>query len=156
VGLGDLDAARLLLEHGAHINSLEQNNSTPLEYAVYGTSKEMVEFLFAHGATVPTKPPGFWSVFHEWALGAADTNITNMLLAHKAEVNANGQEGQRPLHFAARQGQLPAVEWLLQHGANVNARDNAGKTPLDLLRQRRGRITRQDVADLLKKYGAEE
>jgi ankyrin repeat protein len=153
---GNVEAARLLLEHGADANGLEQNNSTPLEYAVGQTSKEMVEFLFAHGAKIPMKRPDYWSVFHEWALGAGDTNIANMLLLHKAEVVAKGSDGQTPLHFAARQGQLQAVEWLLQHGADVNARDNNGKTPLGMLHGRRGRVMRKDVADLLQKHGGRE
>lgn len=93
-GQGNIEEARLLLEHGAQINGVEQNNSTPLEYAVGGSSKEMVELLFANGATNPNKGSGYWSIFHEWALGAGDTNIATVLLFHKADVNAKGSDGQ--------------------------------------------------------------
>jgi ankyrin repeat protein len=153
---GNVELARLLLEHGAQVNPVEHNHSTPLEYAVGQTSREMVELLFEHGAVIPQKPPGYWTVFHEWALGGGDTNIAQVLLAHKADVNAKGSDGQTPLHFAVNQGQLQAVEWLLKHGADVNARDNRGKTPFSLLHGRRGRVLRKDVADLLQKYGARE
>ena len=153
---GNVELARLLLEYGAQVNPVEHNRSTPLEYAVGQTSKEMVALLFEHGAVIPQKSPGYWTVFHEWALGGGDTNIAQVLLAHKADVNAKGSDGQTPLHFAVNQGQLQAVEWLLKHGADVNARDNRGKTPFSLLHGRRGRILRKDVADLLQKYGARE
>jgi ankyrin repeat protein len=149
---GNVAAARLLMEHGAQINGLEQNNSTPLEYAVLESSKEMIDLLFANGATVP-KHSNSWSIFQHWALGAGDTNVANVLLSHGADVKAKDYSGQTPLHFAAQQGQIQAVDWLLRNGASVNARNQNGKTPLGLLYQRRGRITRPDVAELLRKNG---
>ena len=162
-GQGNVEAARLLLEHGADVNGQANGcgriDYTPLDSAVGGSSNEMVKLLFADGATVPNKGSGYWSIFHEWALGAGDPNIADLLLSHKADVNARNSDGQTPLHFAAQQGQLQAVEWLLKHGADVNARDNKGVTPLSLTKYRnRGREIekRKDVADLLRKYGAKE
>lgn len=162
-GQGNVEAARLLLEHGADVNGeangCGRSNYTPLDAAVSGSKAEMVELLFTNGATIPNIAQGYWSVFHEWALGAGDPNIADLLLSHKADINARTSDGQTPLHFAAQQGQLQAVEWLLKHGADVNARDNKGVTPLSLTKIRnRGREVekRKDIADLLRKYGAKE
>ena len=152
---GNVAAARVLLDHGAQINGLDQNGSTPLEYAAGGSSEEMVKLLFANGATVPAKP-GSLSIFQEWALGSGDTNIANLLLSHGADVNAKDSEAQTALHFAARQGQVQAVKWLLANAAQVNARDKGGKTPLGSLHQRKGRIARPEVAELLRKSGGKE
>ena len=98
-GQGNVEEARLLLEHGADVNGLEQNGSTPLVYAVSGTSKELVELLFANGAVVPERP-GYWTILQHWALGAGDTNIATLLLAHGAKVNAEDAKGT--LHYISR------------------------------------------------------
>lgn len=162
-GQGNVEAARLLLEHGADVNGeasgCGQINYAPLDTAVTASKAEMVELLFTNGAIIPNKAPGYWSIFHEWALGAGDPKIADLLLSHKADINAKTSDGQTPLHFAAQQGQLQAVEWLLKHGADVNAKDNKGLTPLSLTKIRnRGREVekRKDIADLLRKYGAKE
>ncbi|MEI8289074.1 MAG: ankyrin repeat domain-containing protein [Verrucomicrobiota bacterium] len=153
--LGNVEAAKLLLAHGAHVNELEQNGWTPLQCAVSGTSKGMIELLFTNGASVQNAHG--WTVFQIWSLGAGDTNIAVILLAHGANINAKDHEGKIALHFAVQQGTLQSVEWLLKNGAEVNARDNKGVTPLSLTKYRnRGREVqkRKDLAELLRKYGA--
>jgi ankyrin repeat protein len=47
---GDLDAAEVLLAHGADINALGEDDDTPLHRAVAGDKSEMVRFLLRHGA----------------------------------------------------------------------------------------------------------
>lgn len=155
---GNLKEVQLLLEHGADVNGLDQNNSTPLVYSVGGTSKEIVELLFARGATL-SKKPGYWTILQYWALGAGDTNVAAVLLSHGADVNARDSEGKTALHFAVQQESLRAVAWLLKNGADVNARDDKGATPLSFTKirnQSREIEKRKDIADLLKKYGAKE
>ncbi len=154
---GNVEEAQLLLEHGADINGLAQNGWTPLQYAAGQSSKELVDLLFTNGAIIP-KAHG-WTIFQIWALGAGDTNVAAVLLSHGADVNARDGEGKTPLHFAAQQGRIQAVEWLLKNGAAVNAKDDKGVTPLSLTKYRnRGREVerRKDIADLLRKYGAKE
>jgi ankyrin repeat protein len=154
---GNVEAAKLLLEHGADVNGLEQNGWTPLQYAAGQSSKGLIDLLFTNGAVMPNTHG--WTIFQIWALGAGDTNVATVLLSHGAKVNAKDSEGQTPLHFAAQQGTFQAVEWLLKNGADVNAKDDKGVTPLSLTKIRnRGREVekRKDIADLLRKYGAKE
>lgn len=151
---GNLESARMLLEHGAQVNGKEENDSTPLDYAVGGSSWKTVELLFAKGAIIPVKDSGQWSIFHEWALGAGDPKVADILLLHQANINTSDRNGQTPLHFAVQQAHLQAVEWLLRNGANPNTRDIRGRTPLGLLRMHNGGIMRRDIADVLQKYGA--
>jgi ankyrin repeat protein len=131
------------------------NNSTPLQFAVIGNSKEIVSLLIARGAFIPAEKPGYLSLFHDWALGAGDPGIADILQTHGADVNARLSDGQTPLHLAAHQGEKRAVEWLLSHGAEINAKDKRGDTPLALLKPRRGPGQRTEIADLLRSHGAQ-
>lgn len=44
--------AKILLEHGATVNTKEKYGSTPLTWAVDAGCKEMVELLIEHGAKI--------------------------------------------------------------------------------------------------------
>ena len=54
------------------------------------------------------------------------------LLAEKADVNTEGDDGRTALHGAAFAGQVDMIDLLSKHGANVNASDRLGVTPLHL------------------------
>ena len=57
-------------------------------------------------------------------------DITKMLLTQNVQQTPN-RTGQVPLHFAAKKGQVEALEVLLKSFPNhVNIQDQAGKTPL--------------------------
>jgi len=64
-----------------------------------------------------------------------DKDVVSLLLAHHAEVNAKGNSGRSPLHYAVWRNQnnadaIPIAEILIAAGADVNARDSSGQTPL--------------------------
>eukprot|EP00656_Telonema_subtile_P046861 TRINITY_DN5346_c0_g1_i2.p1 TRINITY_DN5346_c0_g1~~TRINITY_DN5346_c0_g1_i2.p1 ORF type:complete len:223 (-),score=48.62 TRINITY_DN5346_c0_g1_i2:103-771(-) len=46
--------------------------------------------------------------------------------------NRGGALATRPIHDAAAQGYLPAVQWLLHNGASAEAHDDTGATPMHL------------------------
>ncbi len=64
---GDLNKARLLLDHGAEINAIdEEYGSTPLGYAARWGRREMVALLLERGAD-PNKAGAPWATPLAWA-----------------------------------------------------------------------------------------
>ncbi|MFA5192155.1 MAG: ankyrin repeat domain-containing protein, partial [Verrucomicrobiia bacterium] len=102
---------KLLLDHHANINARDDDEQTPLHFAVvYSGTK--------------SKSGG---------QEAGESDIKKaiaMLLAHGADVNARDRRGETPLHCAARRTKEEAVELLLANKAGVNATNRQGETPL--------------------------
>ena len=71
------------------------------------------------------------TVLH-WAVESGKKEMTELLLAHGALVNAQDDAGRTALHLAVSAGSSPMAELLLAHGADVNLKDNQGNAPLDL------------------------
>ena len=88
--------------------------------------------------------------------------MAELLLAHKAEVNAKDDEGETPLHVAATKNdpehepgesaRKDVAELLLASGARVNAKRNDGITPLGLAEM----TGLQGLAELLRQHGGHE
>lgn len=66
------------------------------------------------------------------AIRKQDIGQLQKLFAAGADITVRNTKGQTPLHVAAEEGNLDAVEMLLSHEANPNAMDAAGLTPLSL------------------------
>jgi uncharacterized protein len=62
----------------------------------------------------------------------AETGDIQTLVDAGANVNAEGDIGNTPLHGAALRGKTRAAEKLLQLGANDKAHNQFGETPLDV------------------------
>ncbi len=82
---GDIDKAKLLLDHGAEIDPIEEEyHSTPLGLASRWGYKKMVEYLLKRGAD-PNKAGKPWAKPLEWAKRRGHTIIEKMLREAGAE-----------------------------------------------------------------------
>lgn len=64
------------------------------------------------------------------AAKSGDTEALRRLIAAGVSPNSANDEGQTPLHIAAVEGHLGAVQALIDSGADVNARDAMQWTPI--------------------------
>src|SRR6185437_9571793 len=113
---GRVDAAELLLKHGAKVDAREQwGGQTALMWAAAQSQPQMIRLLLAHGADVNAR-----ATARDW----------------QRRVTAEGRPkdmthgGLTPLLYAAREGCLACVQELVRHKADLNRWDPDGITPL--------------------------
>lgn len=75
--------------------------------------------------------------------------VVEALLKAGAHVSSRGENGQTPLHIAAKDNGLAAAEILIKTGAKIMDKDDNGKTPLDYAES-------AEMIKLLKAHGAKE
>ncbi len=133
------EIARLLITKGADINAKDKGGESPLYTAVATGDNRMVLLLVDAGADTRMKNWQGQSLLHVAVLPLQYLRSSDMiapLIAGGADVNAVAPSGCTPLHYAARDGYVRAVELLLAYGANANARTTSGQTPLHLAARR--------------------
>ena len=125
----DPGVAALLRDAAAELDVLNADGITPLGMACASGNWRLARFLLERGAK--TEPPGATPALLA-AAGSEEDDAAGvqLLLKHKARVNAHDAHGRSALHEAAFAGNDDALAALLQAGAEVDARDDAGRTPL--------------------------
>jgi ankyrin repeat protein len=154
--LCSLDAAlmrseciRILIAHGADVDSRNDFGRTPLHAAVLRGELFCAVVLLQHGADVDLGDVFGRTPLHG-VVKSGHTPCAELLLHHGANVNSQNDAGRTPLHAAVLKGELSCAVVLLQHGADVNSRDNAGRTPLRAALER-GKLS---CANLLSQHSA--
>jgi ankyrin repeat protein len=103
---------------------------------------------------------GFGATPLHQAAYAGHKEVAELLLAHGADVNAENDSVQTPLHIAVGgagawigsvQDHKKVAELLLAHGADVNAKDGQGMTPLLWA----ANYNQREMAELLLAHGAD-
>lgn len=102
---GDIEVATWLLDHGADVNAVS-DCADNCEERGYTPLHSGLEFR--------------------------DDEMTVLLLARGARLEAAGADGRTALHKAALRGKLSGAFVLARHGADLTRADAAGKTPFDL------------------------
>ncbi len=119
-----LPLAEVLLEAGAN-----PTDGVTAHIAGGGGNLDALELLHRYGVNVNGIPGGVPPLVYmmQWADNPAGPH---WLLDHGADANlAWGDDGEAPLHVAARRWDVPMVERLVQHGADVSRRRADGATP---------------------------
>jgi ankyrin repeat protein len=184
---GKMETIELLIASGADVNAKDKNGETPLDYAISTDHTVIADLLRKHdgktkrelkAAGKPTEPvaeaaqpepPTAKTPLWKAAM-FGEIEPAKQAIADGADVNAKGERGLTPLHFAVvaalDSGDNKVIELLIANGADVNAKDDSGLTPLDSvkrlseaatlvkrLRELQGKTDDIPVADLLRKHG---
>lgn len=136
---GHLAIVRIFCEHhGAAVNAMDQYGDTALHRAA--RFFEIVQVLLACGALVNTTNSSGDTPLHS-AAWHGDVRVMRLLVGHRADVDARGHDGERPLAVAARRGKLDAVRFLLERGgAVVSSMDARGQTALQVAAEAGGKL----------------
>jgi ankyrin repeat protein len=132
--LGYVDRLRERLEAdpGA-ASSFSPDGFTALHFAAFFGKAEAARILLEHGASVDvyTRNPFANQPLHAAAAGR-HIEVSRVLIADGADVNATQHGGFTPLHEAAQHGDVEMTELFLSAGADRTATTDAGETPADL------------------------
>ena len=122
---------KLLLEHGADIDTQDDKGNSLLHMAVAVNDAEQIEFLLKKGARVNIINKWKNSPLHRAVIKKNHKSI-QILLDHGADVNLADKTGDTPLHLALQIGDQEAIQILLDNDANVNRKNEDGETPATL------------------------
>ncbi|MCC6390106.1 MAG: ankyrin repeat domain-containing protein [Bryobacterales bacterium] len=122
--------ARLLLEHGAKIETRQVEGRTALyQAAALGNGNSVVRLLLEKGADANARMVNGATPLMA-ASRSGNVEVMRMLLAGKAQVNAQSGNGSTALMAAASSGNPDAVRLLLDNGANPNLTTKKNDTAL--------------------------
>ncbi|OAX58157.1 ankyrin repeat domain-containing protein [Xanthomonas graminis] len=134
----DPGVAALLRDAAAELDALNRDGLTPLAVACHVGNWRMGKFLLERGAK-PEPAEGSPVLLAAAGTEEDDPAGVQMLLKHKARVDARDRQRRSALHEAAQAGHVQIVDALLGAGANLEARDALGRTPW-LEAARHGRV----------------
>lgn len=120
------DMVQALLDHGANPDPVYKGYfHTTLTDAAIIDNPEIVKLLIDRGASPLTV-----NSEGNCAMHLASTKCISLLLAGGGNLHVENSEGQKPIHFAAIQGDYEGIIAMIEHGADPNERDRNGQAPL--------------------------
>lgn len=129
VKAGDIEALSRALQQGAHVDSKDGYNETPLIYAAQGTSVEIVMLLLDSGARVDHKGEDGWTPLF-YAVNRDRADIAKLLIDRGANIDAVDKRGHTVFYLAVSKRNAVIVEYLAVRGVKVNTLTRGNSTPL--------------------------
>jgi ankyrin repeat protein len=115
------DLVRVLVNHGADIHTVDQNQNTLLHRT---NSISVAKYLLKEGCDLNARNFPFRSTCLHYA---STIDLASLYLNNGASVTVTNDRGYTPLHLLQT---IDTASLLIQRGANVNAQSLNGETPL--------------------------
>jgi hypothetical protein len=112
---GHLDAVRMLLDYGAHVNSQDDINWMPLHYASYEGRLEVVQLLLEHDATLDALSDWGYTSTHMASI-SGHLEIVRLLGDRGADMHLSFGN-TTPFQIATMNGHHAVAQLLLEYGA---------------------------------------
>ncbi|XP_078594957.1 uncharacterized protein LOC144872544 [Branchiostoma floridae x Branchiostoma japonicum] len=143
---GKTEVAKLLIEHGWHLEARDGDKYTPLLLAAAGGHTKTCELLLRAGADGTAKTQRKSTALH-LAAGHGHTETCELLILFNADVTDRDRNEDTPLHRAAERCKHSTCELLIRLGADMGAENTDGKNPLTDKRTRHRWENLQKQAD---------
>jgi len=111
----------ILLDAGADINTKDEKGYTPLYWAAFSSSKDVLDLILAKG--------DYPNTIH-LAACKGDLDRVKTLIERGTNIDIKDEFGCVPLHWAALAESPEVADFLIGKGADVNAKDARNLTPL--------------------------
>ncbi|MBO4520548.1 MAG: ankyrin repeat domain-containing protein [Alphaproteobacteria bacterium] len=121
---GELDRVRYVLNNFPQIFEKAESKDLLLSAA---NDLSILRFLCDCGKTNVSDAP---VILNACKSGNDVKERLDLLFELGADINIKGWKEEPAIVYAARRGNVDAVQWLVKHGADINARDKDGDTPL--------------------------
>jgi len=128
-GRGQVEAAKLLLEHSAKIDQKDSAGLTPLMWAIRQDQTAMADYLIRRGADINANA----NLGRNALMFAAERGsvpLVTELIAKGANLNHTNGVGNDALIEAAEAGHADVVRVLIQKGGSTNRQNSEGWTGL--------------------------
>jgi len=123
--------AKLMIENGAKINGMDQDNESLLSYAIGYDNIELVKYLIENGVDKNQKDSN--ENLGCYPIHACESlEMLILLESNGFNLNAVCDNGRNLLHFVARENYTDMAKYLVNNQLiDINKKDNNGETPLD-------------------------
>ena len=91
---------------------------------------EIVSRLLWHGVSPDICSDWFNRTPLHMAARYSSIEVVQLLIAHKADIEARNKDNQTPLHWATRHNSIEIAQLLISHKGEIDTRDKNNGTPL--------------------------
>lgn len=123
----------LLIARGADVNAWSKDGRQPIHSAVMKGNLAACRSLLAAGAYAQSEGSEGITPLH--LVAHAPTNrkeLVDLLVSNGADIHAQDQKDNTPLHYAARHSNGEVAQALLAHGADMEALNSKREAPRDV------------------------